>query len=97
MSNYRLTGLYTLKFVATDEAKLLEHAILQLQKLVSGEDSGKEKLYIESLACLKQCGRSEVKLSLTEAIFFSISSWCTAKLQDYHLHFSQVNLSFFYT
>lgn len=79
-----------LKFVETDEAKLLEYAILELQKVASGEDDDKERIYMDSLACLRQDGGNEVKLSLIRAIFFSISSWCVGKLQDYHLHFSQV-------
>lgn len=80
-----------MKFVETDEAKLLEYAILELQKVASVEDDDKERIYTDSLACLRQCGGNEVKLSLIQAIFFSISSWCIGKLQDYHLHFSQVN------
>ena len=79
-----------MKFVETDEAKLLEYAMLELQKVVSAEDDDKERIYIDSLACLKQRGRNEVKLGLIQAIFFSISTWCIGKLQDYHLHFSQV-------
>lgn len=79
-----------LKFVETDEAKLLEYAILELQKVASGEDDDKERIYMDSLACLRQDSGNEVKLSLIRAIFFSISSWCVGKLQDYHLHFSQV-------
>ncbi|EXC34100.1 hypothetical protein L484_010558 [Morus notabilis] len=77
------------QFVETDEAKLLEYAILELQKVASVEDDDKERIYTDSLACLRQCGGNEVKLSLIQAIFFSISSWCIGKLQDYHLHFSQ--------
>lgn len=77
------------QFVETDEAKLLEYAILELQKVASGEDDDKERIYMDSLACLRQDGGNEVKLSLIRAIFFSISSWCVGKLQDYHLHFSQ--------
>ncbi|KAL5551787.1 hypothetical protein UlMin_001963 [Ulmus minor] len=78
------------QFVETDEAMLLEHAILELQKVVSVEhDDEKERLYIDSLLCMRQCGVREEKLSLVQAIIFSISTWCDIKLQDYHLHFSQ--------
>jgi hypothetical protein len=81
-----------LKYVGTNEAILLEYALLELQKAVSGENADqKEELYMDSLACSRQFNGSEIKLSLVQAIFFSISSWCEDKLQDYHLHFSQVN------
>ncbi|KAH7511404.1 hypothetical protein FEM48_ZijujUnG0016700 [Ziziphus jujuba var. spinosa] len=78
------------QFAATDEATLLEHAILELQKVTSAEnDNEEERLYIDSLACSRECDGAEIKLSLLEAIRISISIWCDSKLQDYHLHFSQ--------
>lgn len=82
-----------LKYVGTDEAVLLEYALLELQKVLSAENANqKEEHYMASLACSRECNGSEIKLCLVQAIFFSISSWCDSKLQDYHLHFSQVNL-----
>ncbi|PON58344.1 hypothetical protein PanWU01x14_167360 [Parasponia andersonii] len=77
------------QFVQTDEAKLLEWATIELQKVSSVKDDDKERNYIDSLLCLRQSGCNEVKLSLIQAIFFSIGTWCDSKLQDYHLHFSQ--------
>ncbi|XP_060674146.1 protein unc-13 homolog isoform X3 [Ziziphus jujuba] len=78
------------QFAATDEATLLEHAIVELQKVTSAEnDNEEERLYIDSLACSRECDGAEIKLSLLEAIRISISIWCDSKLQDYHLHFSQ--------
>ncbi|XP_062074226.1 protein unc-13 homolog isoform X2 [Humulus lupulus] len=78
-----------LQFAQTDEAKLLEHATLELQKVASVKEDDKERNYIESLLCSRQSGRKEVKLSLIQAIFFTIGTWCDSKLQDYHLHFRQ--------
>ncbi|XP_059444572.1 protein unc-13 homolog [Corylus avellana] len=78
------------QYVGTDEAVLLEYALLELQKVLSAEnDNQKEEHYMDSLACSRACNGSEIKLCLVQAIFFSISSWCDSKLQDYHLHFSQ--------
>lgn len=83
------------QYVGTNEAILLEYALLELQKAVSGENADqKEELYMDSLACSRQFNGSEIKLSLVQAIFFSISSWCEDKLQDYHLHFSQKPCNF---
>ncbi|KAF3448508.1 hypothetical protein FNV43_RR09221 [Rhamnella rubrinervis] len=78
------------QFAATNEVMLLEYAILELQKVISAEDDyEKERLYIDSLVCSRESHGTETKLSLLEAIFISISSWCDSKLQDYHLHFNQ--------
>lgn len=92
---YLLKSLFNesslLKFAGTNEATLLEHAILELQKAISAEDENeKEKLYMDSLACSRKCDGAEIKLSLLEAILISLSIWCDSKLLDYHLHFSQV-------
>lgn len=81
-----------LKFVATDEPVLLEYATLELQKIISAEDDDEKlRLYMTSLLCSRQCNGSEIKLSLVEAVFYLISIWSESKLEDYHLHFSQVN------
>ena len=81
-----------LKFVGTDEATLLEYAILEVQQVLSTEDiDGKEEQYMNSLVCSRVFNGKEIKLSLVEAIFFSMSIWCDSKLLDYHLHFSKVN------
>ncbi|KAK9277789.1 hypothetical protein L1049_007336 [Liquidambar formosana] len=85
-----LAKIRNAKFVRTDEAMLLEYAILEVQKVLSAEDNdGNEGLYISSLVCSRLCNGIEIKLSLLQAIFFSMSVWCDSKLQDYHLHFSQ--------
>lgn len=82
------------KFVGTDEALLLEYATVELQELISAEvDDEKVKLYMNSLLCSIHCNGNGIKLSLVDAVFYSISIWCESKLQDYHLHFSQVNCS----
>ncbi|KAM6556840.1 hypothetical protein CsatB_003859 [Cannabis sativa] len=78
-----------LQFTQTDEAKLLEYATLELQKVASVKEDDTERNYAESLLCSRQSGRKEVKLSLIQAIFFIIGNWCDCKLQDYHLHFRQ--------
>lgn len=80
-----------MKYVGTDEAVLLDYARLELQKVISAENNDGEEHYMDSLTCSRQCNGSERKFSLVQSIFFSISSWCDSKLQDYHLHFSQVN------
>lgn len=89
--NIYLRQFFLLKYVGTNEAMLLEHALRELQKVVSGENADqKEEQYMDSLACSRQFNGSEIQLGLVQAVFFSISSWCDDKLQDYHLHFSQV-------
>ncbi|KAG2681254.1 hypothetical protein I3760_11G135700 [Carya illinoinensis] len=77
------------QYVGTDEAVLLDYALLELQKVISAENNDGEEHYMDSLTCSRQCNGSERKFSLVQSIFFSISSWCDSKLQDYHLHFSQ--------
>lgn len=78
------------QFVGTDEALLLEYATVELQELISAEvDDEKVKLYMNSLLCSIHCNGDGIKLSLVDAVFYSISIWCESKLQDYHLHFSQ--------
>lgn len=80
-----------LKFVETGEPLLLEYATVELLKLISAKgDDKKLRLYSNSLLCSRQCNDSEIKLSLVDAVFYSISIWCESKLEDYHLHFSQV-------
>ncbi|XVF10658.1 hypothetical protein REPUB_Repub07fG0201300 [Reevesia pubescens] len=83
------------QFVGTDEGTLLEHAVLQLQRVVSaGEEDWNEGQYMNSLICLKQSNGSQTKLNLVQAIFLSIGTWCDSKLQDYHLHFSENPVNF---
>ncbi|XP_022152739.1 uncharacterized protein LOC111020389 isoform X3 [Momordica charantia] len=78
------------QFVKTDEAPFLDDAILELEKVSSSKDDGvREEQYLKSLSCSISCNGNEMKLSLVEAIFFLISSWCDIKLQDYHLHFRE--------
>ncbi|TYK19438.1 DUF810 domain-containing protein [Cucumis melo var. makuwa] len=81
------------QFVKTDEVSFLDDAIVELQKCASSKnDEGKEEQYLESLSCSISCNGNgnEMKLSLVEAVFFLISSWCDIKLQAYHLHFLQL-------
>nr|XP_028954074.1 protein unc-13 homolog isoform X2 [Malus domestica] len=78
------------QFVETGEPLLLEYATVELLKLISAKgDDKKLRLYSNSLLCSRQCNDSEIKLSLVDAVFYSISIWCESKLEDYHLHFSQ--------
>lgn len=84
--------LSLLKFVGTDEGTLLEHAVIQLQRVVSTEeDDWNEGQYMDSIICLKESNGSQTKLNLVQAIFLYIGTWCDSKLQDYHLHFSAVS------
>lgn len=70
---------------------LLEYAIRVMQKVLFSEASDRrEDEYICSLMCSTASGSGELKLNLVRTIVFSISSWCETKLQDYHLHFAQV-------
>lgn len=76
------------QFVVTDEGLLLEHAVMELQKVISAEeDDAKECLYINSLVCTQHYNGREINVSLVEAILLSIRNWCDSNLQDYHLHF----------
>ncbi|XVF51538.1 hypothetical protein PTKIN_Ptkin04bG0192800 [Pterospermum kingtungense] len=83
------------QFVGTDEGTLLEHAVLQLQRVVSTEeDDWNEGQYMNSIICLKESNDSQTKLNLVQAIFQSIGSWCDNKLRDYHLHFGVKPVNF---
>ncbi|XP_057510564.1 protein unc-13 homolog isoform X2 [Actinidia eriantha] len=78
------------QFVGTDEAFLLDYAILEVQKVLSADiNSEKEELYMSSLMCSAVWNGRPIKLHLVQAVFLSMSIWCDSKLQDYHLHFHQ--------
>ncbi|XP_028054967.1 protein unc-13 homolog isoform X2 [Camellia sinensis] len=78
------------QFVATDEATLLDYAILEVQKVLSADNNNeKEERYMNSLMCSTVCNGRGIKLCLAHAFFLSMSTWCDSKLQDYHLHFCQ--------
>ena len=79
----------------TDEATLLDYAILEVHQILSIKNiDEKEEQYMNSLVCSRVVNGKEIKLSLVEAVFFSMSIWCDNKLLDYHLHFSKVNSSY---
>ena len=79
------------KFVETDEVMLLDHSIVEVNKVLSAEDNeAKEEQYVNSLTCSIARNGSGIRLNLVHAVFWSISLWCDSKLQDYHLHFVQV-------
>ncbi|KAL4332520.1 hypothetical protein GQ457_07G009270 [Hibiscus cannabinus] len=83
------------QFVHTDEDTLLEHAVLQFQRVVSAEeDDYNEGLYMKSITCLRERNGSQTKLNLVQSIFLSIGTWCDNKLQDYHLHFGEKPVHF---
>lgn len=70
---------------------LLDYALREVEKVLSAEVcDDKEVAYTNSLTCSTFSNGHEIRLSLLQSIFLSISSWCDSKLQDYHLHFSQV-------
>ncbi|XP_038903224.1 protein unc-13 homolog isoform X2 [Benincasa hispida] len=73
----------------TSEVHSVIHGwVLFQQKIASSKnDDGKEEQYLQSPSCSITCNGNEMKLSLAEAVFFLISSWCDIKLQAYHLHF----------
>ncbi|XP_004300761.1 PREDICTED: uncharacterized protein LOC101300350 [Fragaria vesca subsp. vesca] len=78
------------QFIGTDEALLLENATVELQELISTKvDDENVRLYMNSLLCSIHYNAVEIKLSLVDAVFYSLSIWCESKLQDYHLHFTQ--------
>lgn len=80
----------------TDEATLLEYALLEVQRVLNIRDiDGKEEQYVNSLVCSRVFRGKEIKLNLVEAVFFSMSIWCDSKLLDYHLYFSKVNSFYF--
>lgn len=83
------------KFVATEEAILLDYAIREVEHVLSAEVyHNKELAYMKSLTCSTIGTECETRLDLLQSILFSISLWCDSKLHDYHLYFSQVyNLS----
>lgn len=78
--------------MSTGEPTLLGSAIKELQKVTSTEEGNpKEDLYLSRLVCSRQTIGAEIHLSLSKAIFTSVSAWCDDKLQDYHLHFGKVS------
>ncbi|XP_042055617.1 protein unc-13 homolog isoform X3 [Salvia splendens] len=88
-------NLFHLKFVTTEEAILLDHAIREVKHVLSADiKDDKEVSYMRSLTCPTVGIECETRFDLLQSIFFSISLWCDSKLQDYHLYFSQ-NSSFF--
>lgn len=69
---------------------------MELQELISAKvDDENVRLYMNSLLCSIHYNAVEIKLSLVDAVFYSLSIWCESKLQDYHLHFTQVLYSHF--
>eukprot|EP00268_Persea_americana_P036089 TRINITY_DN35584_c0_g1_i5.p1 TRINITY_DN35584_c0_g1~~TRINITY_DN35584_c0_g1_i5.p1 ORF type:complete len:1048 (+),score=208.43 TRINITY_DN35584_c0_g1_i5:473-3616(+) len=83
------------QFVGTGETTLLEHAILEIQKVALSEDcDGNEGAYMKSLVCSVGAKEDNMKSSLMDAVFLSMSSWCDYQLQDYHLHFTKDSISF---
>ncbi|CAH8343145.1 unnamed protein product [Eruca vesicaria subsp. sativa] len=78
------------QFVSTGEPSLLGSAIQELEKITSTEEGNpKEDLYLSRLICSRQTIGGDIHLSITKAIFTSVSAWCDDKLQDYHLHFGK--------
>ena len=64
---------------------------MELQELISAKADDKNvQLYMNSMLCSIHYNTVEIKLSLVDAVFYFLSIWCESKLQDYHLHFSQV-------
>ncbi|XP_073136594.1 protein unc-13 homolog isoform X2 [Henckelia pumila] len=83
------------QFVAAEDMALLDYALREVEKVLSGEVcDDREVAYTNSLTCSTFSNGHEIRLSLLQSIFLSISSWCDSKLQDYHLHFSQKKLFF---
>lgn len=84
-------NLFHLKFVTTEEAILLDHAIREVKHVISADvKDDREVSYLRSLTCPTVGIECETRFDLLQSIFFSISLWCDGKLQDYHLYFSQV-------
>ncbi|XP_057764080.1 protein unc-13 homolog isoform X2 [Salvia miltiorrhiza] len=78
------------QFVTTEEAILLDHAIHEVEHVLSAEvNDDKEVAYMRSLTCPAVRTECETRSDLLQSIFLSISLWCDSKLQDYHLYFSQ--------
>ncbi|GKC63793.1 protein unc-13 homolog isoform X5, partial [Tanacetum coccineum] len=78
-------------FVETKEMPLLDQANLQVQKVLSTNyKEGNEEQFTYTIMCTDADNGTEIRLSLEQAIFRSINLWCDARLQDYHLHFSEV-------
>ncbi|KAL0846542.1 hypothetical protein Bca101_019788 [Brassica carinata] len=78
------------QFVSTGEPSLLGSAIQELQKITSTEEGNRnEDLYLSRLVCSRQTIGADIHLSVSKAIFTSVSAWCDDKLQDYHLHFGK--------
>ncbi|PIA35780.1 hypothetical protein AQUCO_03500267v1 [Aquilegia coerulea] len=82
------------KFVETGETKLLDNAILEIQKVQLRSEDQKQEAYMSSLVCSIGINGKKVSVSLMDAIFLSINIWCERKLQDYHKHFSQKAIDF---
>ncbi|XP_073055673.1 protein unc-13 homolog isoform X1 [Primulina eburnea] len=83
------------QFVATEDMALLDYSLCEVDKVLSAEMcDDREVAYTNSLTSFTFSNGHEMRLSLMQSIFLSISSWCDSKLQDYHLHFSKKKLFF---
>ncbi|KAK9121404.1 hypothetical protein Syun_019021 [Stephania yunnanensis] len=90
-----LYGWLLLKqYVETGEMRLLDHAILEIQKIQGSEKDEKEIAYISCLVCSITINGSKLSVNLVDAIFMSMSVWCGCKLKDYHLNLSQEPMTF---
>lgn len=80
-----------MEFIGTEDIILLDHAIREIQSVLLSEASEhREDEYMDSLMCSAAHSGCEVELNLVQSICLSIGSWCDGKLQNYHLHFTQV-------
>ncbi|KAF9602162.1 hypothetical protein IFM89_025435 [Coptis chinensis] len=82
------------KFVETGDTKLLDEAILLIQKVQSRDDDEKLAAYMDCFVCSVGIIGGKVSSNLIDAIFIMISTWCDKKLKDYHRHFSQKAMNF---
>lgn len=86
--------MFASKFVETEELELLYQANLQVQKVLSDYKEETEEQRTDTLMCKILDNVTEIRLSLAHAVFRAINLWCDSKLQDYHLHFSEVVFCF---
>jgi hypothetical protein len=83
-----------IQFVFTGEQGLLKVVIEHLRKIPLREQRGpQERLHLKSLRSSVDADDSYQDFTFFQSFLSPIQKWVDKKLNDYHLHFSEVCLS----
>ena len=76
----------------TGEEELLQHASLQMKRIAAdGQRSPQERFYMKSLRSYREGKDGPQELTLVESVLYPIKQWVDKHMEDYHLHFVDVN------